>query len=235
MTRLFQAGAEWNGGEADGWTGIPGAAGSVAAGAARTGNYGLRISNGAGAWTKDFTGATGRSYYARCYVKFSANPNAASQILVIKVSAVGATLAVAELTTSGTLRLLAGASQVGSPSGTLSTATWYRVELRVKIGTGATDELELRYAEVGGTPTTVASSTTESVSDTAPGHMTVGGSMAASQNLDFDDVALNDDQGSLRLRTRTARGTTRPTSTGPRWRRTPLPALRRTIRSRSPS
>lgn len=163
-------------------------------GTVRSGARSFKVDAGAGNATIvtsfDVSTVNGRNYYQRSYINIPAAPTADSTIM-LSLNSGGEVMGV-RLTTSLTLLLRAGGVQVGSASPALSTGQWYRVELRSKIGTGATDECELLLDGVS-----IASTAVANVSDTALSIFRFGWGQAPGANkaLYFDDVALNDDQG----------------------------------------
>lgn len=136
---------------------------------------------------------TNRGYYARAYVYISATP---ANVEVLRFETTGGTrIADARLNTDASvgLRYGSGNTLLGSISSPLALTTWHRLELFVNVSSsaGANSPIELRLNGV-----TVASGTVD-VGVTAPGRLHVG-SVAGTPGVDlyFDDVALNDDQGS---------------------------------------
>jgi hypothetical protein len=163
-------------------------------GTVRSGACAFKYASGAGGSAISsrfaFTGVASRNYYMRFYVNSPGLPTATATIW--QSDAVASTSFLVKMTTTGTLQLFAGTTQVGSDSAALSTNTWYRVEVHWNIGTGATDAADLLLDG-----TSVASTTTANITDTASalvvwGLNTAGGT---NNNLFIDDVALNDDQG----------------------------------------
>lgn len=165
--------------------------GTVRSGA-RSFKFDAGAGNSIGHAKAELSCVTGRSYFFRCYVNIPANPSAQVQIMEIDNNTHLAFTV--KLTTSGTLLLwdeVAGV-QVGSASAALALNTWHLVELRTLIGTGAIDEGELRLNGAQ-----VAVTTTANVGNIAPFSFRWGWIQAPGANkvIYFDDVAINDDQG----------------------------------------
>src|SRR4051794_29583811 len=83
-----------------------------------------------------YTGATNRSYFARCCFNFSTMPSAASTTLMMFVTGASASLVGIRVTSAGKLQLwreAATAAQIGSNStDTLVAGQWYTIELACK-------------------------------------------------------------------------------------------------------
>ena len=198
MARLATAGFEWNSADADG--GQAGS-GSVQSTTKRSGTYAWQGDSGAGntALNGEWSGggltlSLGTAYYWRAYFRVSALPSSDVKILRITTAALILTV---KLTSAGKIQLWSGdgASQIGSDSAdTVSTNTWYRLELRTLIATGSIDEAELRLDG-----TSVASATGLALSETALSGMQFGWMDApgANKSIYFDDFALNDTAGSF--------------------------------------
>lgn len=205
MARLATTGFECNDVRTDGSPGfaiqlLSGA--TYRAGAARTGSFGIQCAAAASPDSHAqllFTGTVGRTYYARAYVNFQSFPG--SDCWVVYIGA-GSMLPIFGLvvTSGGIARAYRGFSagsqsvaQVGSDGPTLSTGTWYRVEVSLNCGVGSIDSGELRIDGV-----TVASASSQNWQDGVTGGMQVGylplsGNVTAT--LYTDDWAYNDDQG----------------------------------------
>lgn len=133
----------------------------------------------------------GRRYYIRVYVRVSAYPSAADEMVELRTGG-GTLIGSAKITTAGNVQLFGPSAQIGSDStSAIQINTWHRLEIMVRISTGSADELELLLDG-----TTVATQTGASYTDTTFGvfnFMTIAG--APTPNIWFDDVAINDDQG----------------------------------------
>lgn len=137
-------------------------------------------------------GALGVNYYASAFIRFQTSMPASTQSLM-NWKMGGGTQARARVSAAGKLQLWTSSAQLGSDSAaTMVADTWYRIELRCKIGTGAVDEAELLLDG-----TQVAISTGQSFTDTALDALIFGwsGTPAANAYLFVDDVAINDDTG----------------------------------------
>lgn len=193
MARLFTSGYETGDARAEGCTinNLPPAATDFV----RSGGFSMR-SNGANVYQRfSFTGATARDYLAREEIFTPATwptgaglPTGGQEVL-----AFAATNVVSARLQDGVLGLYVGNTLIGSAI-TLALATWYRVELKLKVAVaaGADDTVELR---VDGA--TVASSTA-TVGTTGPTSVTFGGGPIGTGTAgDFrvDDMALNDSTG----------------------------------------
>ncbi len=197
MTRLWTAGLEANDNTLEGIdTSVPAVFSTAVV---RSGTYAAICDSGAGntaksfrVLTSQFSLALNRFYYLRAYLYFTALPSSTVGVLVW-----GTNFYEVHLTSAGKLRLIwAGTpAQIGSDSvATIATGTWYRVELAFKLGTGALDAAELRLDGVS-----VASESGTNRSDTLPTTLNAGWLSApgASKICYVDDVALNNDQGSV--------------------------------------
>jgi len=145
-----------------------------------------------------FIGSANRDFFSCIFVRIPAAtglPGSNVRIFGYRTGT-GTVLCSAQLTTGGKLRLLDQAgTQIGSDSAaTLTTETWYRVELKVNIGTGAVDVAELRLDG-----TMVASTTTGNFGDTVASRVYFGwfDAPGASEVIFMDDFALNDGLGSV--------------------------------------
>jgi hypothetical protein len=185
MARLHTVGFEINDVDAE-----PRGTGSTTvatAAAARTGTYGCRnISADMAA-----TFVLNRAYFLRTYFRKTNNPSVVNWVLA------GTTAAAAHygirLETDGTLTLRDTAgTQIGSASAALGNNTWYRIEMKFIIvsGAGADDTLE------GMVDGASFASTSAATLDTAiPNSLSIGALFTGITSSDTDDIALNDDQG----------------------------------------
>jgi hypothetical protein len=147
-----------------------------------------------------FSGVALRTYYfcGHFYIPAASGlPGANANILQLAGSGGGSIIS-AWLTTGGKIqaRYANTDTQLGSDSAaTITTDTWYRIEASYNVNTaaGADDALELRLDG-----TTVASGTV-AASTSAPGLVQFGwrGDPGTSEVIHWDDLALNDDQGSV--------------------------------------
>jgi hypothetical protein len=147
-------------------------------------------------WT--FTApSAGTAVYVRAYGRLSALPTSAT---VVSRIGTGAHVSV-RLTSGGLLQLWndVASTQIGSSSGlVLETGMYYRIELMLTIGTGATDSATLRVFDAQeGTVETVATTSSASITDTQPTEAQVGVVTAPGTTLTLylDDVAGQDSTG----------------------------------------
>lgn len=192
MARLWHGGAELNsttdGMEVDTNSGTI----SISSTTVRSGTYSWRANPSAstGFYRKQISGSNQNTGgYLRAYVYIASLPGTTIQLLRFSSTA-NAHLASLRLTSTGTLTLNNAANtQVGSASSALSTNTWYRLELKCDA-TAATGTIEGKIDGVS----------------FASGNNSSRGSWArilwgvitpnATCDIFFDDVALNDSQGS---------------------------------------
>lgn len=161
----------------------------------RTGSYAFRCETAGASAAKyvnaTFSAGTDVGYYARAYVYFSHLPAS-----TVKVMAFDSNQTVsAKLTSGGKLQLWddIGGVQIGSDSATtITTGTWYRIELYAKSVTGANnDEAELRLDG-----STVASATNLAFT-AVPGDVLVGwvDAPGTTKICDVDDIVVHDTTG----------------------------------------
>lgn len=192
MARLWHGGAELNsttdGMEVDLNSGTV----SISSSTVRTGTYSWRVNPtaGTGFFRKQIAGSDqNKGGYLRAYVRIATLPGATIQLLRFSSTA-NAHLGSIRLTSTGTLTLNNAANtQVGSASSALSTGTWYRIELKCD-STNATGTLDARIDGVS-----FASGNNSSRGSWA---RILWGAITPNSTCDifFDDVAINDDQGS---------------------------------------
>lgn len=125
---------------------------TVSGGAARSGSYGLDASSaGSGTTTPNcrvgIPGTTGlptaeisqATTYSRFYFNVQTLPASAEEEFVTLVDTAGAAKAQYRITSSGTIKACDSTSTCGSAgSTTLSTSTWYRIEIQTTTGAGST-------------------------------------------------------------------------------------------------
>lgn len=130
-----------------------------------------------------FTGVLDRGYYARVYLKIATLPSANMTILSLTDAAVF-------LDTSGRVY---HANNTGVTSAAINDGNWHRIEMyRKASATQANRAWELR---VDGA--TVSSGTAQTGDSGAPTAVLVGTTSNVTADLYFDDLAVNDDQGSF--------------------------------------
>jgi hypothetical protein len=201
MARLGHWGAESGHQHAENLT-LTGTTLTFDTGTKRTGTRSFKFDSSAATYLEwAFTGATNRTYYFCAYFLFpsaTGMPTTATTELIFWRAGAGQ-LAATRITSAGKLQLWdsnAGA-QVGSDSSaTLTTDTWYRIEMVVNInsGAGADDTIELYLDGVQ-----VAASSTRTLSANAPSAVRFGwvGDPGTSEVVFVDDVAVNDSTGSI--------------------------------------
>lgn len=200
MARLFHTGAELGHEHAEGLT--LGGTSSFAFDTTtkRTGSRSFKFTTSATIYALfNFTGATAQTYYACAHVLFPAAtgfPTGISGADVLQFATAGSVaLCSLAIQTGGTIKLWNSAvGQIGSDSAvTLTTDTWYRLELVVRVNTGTNDDVIEGYldgAQIGATTTT-------NLGTTAPGLLRFGWveDPGTSEVVFVDDVALNDSTG----------------------------------------
>ncbi len=191
MARLWQCGFELNSTSAGMEFTTSSGTISLQTGTVRTGTYALRAnpttSTGFTRWHA-FASDQAIVGYQRFYLNIATLPSAATSICRF-LDGTNNSMGAIRLSTGGALQLLtAGGSQIGSASATLSTGTWYMVELKTDAtGSGTLD------ARLDG-------SSFASGANSAQGNWSriligVIGTNATT-DLFFDDWALNDASGS---------------------------------------
>jgi hypothetical protein len=212
--RLSHLGAETGHIHAEGVTNGGTGTQSFDTGTKRTGTRSYKFDGAAGGnfirslWA--FSGVTGRTYWATCwfYVPAASGlPTNANRLLGFLNGAATLNVASVELTSGGKIRLMIGhdgggnqAQQGSDSSATVTTDTWYRLDLGVETGAGSVD-----YAECWLDGTSVASGTGISYSDAAPGLLYWGwgagavgaAGPGANKVVYVDDILLQDEQGSV--------------------------------------
>lgn len=124
----------------------------------------------------------------------SGMPTTSARIVSMRTSG-AAQIAAVQLATTGVVQLVDPAnSQIGSDSITVTQDAWHRLDLVVRVETGATDEAYL-YLD----STLVASTTTGTLAEAGPAHFVFGWitNPGASKVIHFDDLAVNNDTGSV--------------------------------------
>jgi len=142
-------------------------------------------------WTTG-SGVADRTYYARVYYLINGTATATGIVMAF-IDSAATTLCRISINSSNQLILMdAAGATVGSVSSALSADTWYKVELAMKQGTSAsTDYLEGRLNGVS-----FASSSTNNSVTVNPIGLRYGSSTAIGRLSYYDDLAVNDDQGS---------------------------------------
>jgi hypothetical protein len=207
MGRLWQSGLELNSAtsavECDT---ISGAGVSIDSSIKRTGSYSLKLTSSNGTRqgiVQQFASAAGNGpFYLRFYIYIGTAPTGNNGIAVFSSGSLinSAIQAYIYMTSSSTLVLnynnAGSLTQIGSASSALSTATWYRIELKVdKSGGNGANIVE---GLIDGVSFASASNLTIQSGSLA---VRLGTNMAANPDtagvLYFDDVAINDSTGSF--------------------------------------
>jgi hypothetical protein len=200
MARLWHSGAELGHEHAEGVT-LSGTTMTLDTGTKRTGTRSFKFDTSATCYLfRSFGGATGTTYYGCGHFLIPAAsglPGSDANILQFTTGA-GGLLVTAQLRTTGKMRLLAPTSTVvgSESSATVTTDTWYRVEIVVNInaGAGADDTAELYLDGVA-----VAASSALTIGTTAPDLLRFGftNDPGTSEVIFWDDLAINSNAGSV--------------------------------------
>lgn len=164
----------------------------------RSGNYALRVNkttNTAAYVGMIIPGATtNRVYRGRAYIYIASAPTGADiEIMRFNQSTTALDGAAIRLTSSSTLKLVTSSGdQIGSSSGALSLNTWYRVELRGNFSGNAGEALLDGSSFATGDLSTGASAGFDADSFRVGNCNSVNSSNC---DLYFDDIAVNDEQG----------------------------------------
>jgi hypothetical protein len=204
MARLFSSGFELNSVTAGVEFDVINPTPTISTATVRTGTYSMQI-NGA---TINVAKGVGYSYAAadtngpfflRFYLNITSAPNADTTIGCFQ-RLTGFQSLTCVLTTTRTLKLFCGdgATAIGSASSVLNTGQWYRVEMKVDF-TPATGS---KVGELKIDGTTVATSSTLTTANLSGGTSNIllgvnsEGEACTTDNIFFDDVAVNDSTGS---------------------------------------
>jgi hypothetical protein len=168
---------------------------SVSTTVARTGGAALRCNPTAATGYIEHqvdTAAVVKRTFHRVYLRITTLPSATTTILAVGQS--GYFPVRLRLTTTGTLQLRDGLSgtDVGSPSAPLTLNTWYRLEIDA-ADSGSTATTRAVTAYLDGTP---FSGTTAIAGSSGYSRVRIGVQDACTADLHFDDVAVNDTNGS---------------------------------------
>lgn len=195
MARLFSSGFELNT-DTSGmeFSTVSVSGGGVNSSVVRSGSYSMNIvaSGGARYCQYQFPNAQG-AYYLRTYINFSVFPIGSTTTIAVFESATSTRkLSVRCTSSSGQLTLYneEDGAQVGSNSATLSTGTWYMLELFIDTTTLSSTSVE---AKIDGT--SFASGTIDLLANVQYFRLGTYGT-DASIDIYYDDVALNDTSGS---------------------------------------
>ncbi len=140
-----------------------------------------------------WTGATnGRNYFARGYVRFPSSLGLAATSVMSLYSSGDSGPQVFWDPVASTLQLRDSNSTAIGNSVIISLNTWYRIELRFKYNADATTEVEFRLDGVS------IASQTAGLGNGPPTKLIFGWVdtvLVGSDLINFDDIAVNDDQG----------------------------------------
>jgi hypothetical protein len=171
--------------------------GSIVTSPVRSGAYAGRINSLSSGSSKQFSfpflsSNSPGPFYLRVYFRYATLPTATNTI----VRMIGTSNPVRlGLTSTGRIRLLNNATQIGSDSDVLSADTWYRLEMEFN-NTGGAGSGVLR-ARLDGTE--FAATTTATLNDVRS--LTLGGNLTSETETQgdwfFDDLAINDGNGSV--------------------------------------
>lgn len=201
MARRFSCGWEWN--TTNECAGNVVGAATVVTTTVRSGTYALQAAASAGEAQLNVAplfsagDALGTTYYVRFYFRL-ASFQASQTVEVGRVEYTGGNGVCFLVSSAGVTELraiTAGTTYTSVGTGpTVSTGTWYMGELAVSCGTGAVD-----YGEARLDGTSFASSSTLSITDSAPGMIVRLGSFGvghtSTHTVFIDDVACNDGSG----------------------------------------
>ena len=192
MARLYTGGAELGHAQADGLT-INGAP-TIDTAVKRTGAASYKATAVNAYHQRAFTGVLDRAYFFRCYYQFSNNPTGLHRLAKVMTAAAGGILFLEFLNGSRVLRITNSAGTVQA-TGTivLNAGTWYQIEIMVDVPAAGNTPVEIRVDGV----TEISGSF--ALGNTAPGQYRFGctdGNLGGITALYYDDIAINDDQGS---------------------------------------
>jgi hypothetical protein len=134
-------------------------------------------------------GSASHNIFFRSYFRVDTLPDANTTILLARDTGAASTVWSVQITATGTLRLLDDANVVIGTSAAISTATWYRLEVKYVFATAALELQKDGVSLLSGT----GSTTSLSANQIRIGRQTAG--TAANPSFYFDDVAVNDTTG----------------------------------------
>lgn len=166
----------------------------------RSGTYAGQINSLSSGTIKGFfsrigTGNATGPYFVRFYFYYSTLPSADNTIFSWQETTLTDRIYI-KLSSTGTLKLFDEDGQIGSASSALSSATWYRIEIKADLsGSAGSHVVE---AMIDGSA--FATSSTRSISTGIKWYIIGGNLLSESQttgNWYFDDLAINDNTGSF--------------------------------------
>ena len=138
-------------------------------------------------------------FFARTYLRIATVPASGNTNRIISFRDSGGTdRAYITLLNSGSLQLFDEDGQVGSDSSALSTATWYRIELKIDCGSACDDANDVIEATINGATAFATASNrdlTNGVNQFVVG-ANLGAAAITAGDWYFDDVAVNENVGS---------------------------------------
>jgi hypothetical protein len=163
---------------------------SISTATKRSGEASFEVTAGAlNALAFNWTAVASRAFYGRAWIYLPALPDVARKIMDLRASTVQ--LAYFECATDGTLSLAGTAAGGTSTLGTVAAGTWFCVEFSViSTATGSSLVVRLNGTQVLSTSWTLAN---QLANNFRVGNLT--GTVNAAWKVNFDDLAVNDDQG----------------------------------------
>jgi hypothetical protein len=191
MARLFTSGAELGHVQAEGFT-TPGAGGAPTFETTikRTGVASLKSAAVNQYGNRALTTVLGRTYYFRFYYQFSNNPTALHRPFTTLTSGIILEM----VNTTRVLRILnLSATTLATGTTVLNEDTWYRIEVAVNVPAAGNGTVELK---IDGNVEIASASYSIGNSAITGCRFGFGGNAGGITALYFDDMAINDDQGS---------------------------------------
>jgi hypothetical protein len=191
MARLFTSGAELGHVQAEGFT-TPGAGGAPTFETTikRTGVASLTVAAVNQYGNRALTTVLGRTYYFRFYYQFSNNPTALHRPFTTLTSGIILEM----VNTTRVLRILnLSATTLATGTTVLNEDTWYRIEVAVNVPAAGNGTVELK---IDGNVEIASASYSIGNSAITGCRFGFGGNAGGITALYYDDMAINDDQGS---------------------------------------
>lgn len=136
-----------------------------------------------------YTASHGTDYFLRAYIRVTGSPNGSIEILSLGFNNYNVIMSATR-----TLRMRSGTVAFGAESSALAVDTWYRVELRVRTSASAnSSQMELL---LDGTQVDVSTTVNNTTVAGDPTFGWINSGQNNGQFLYFDDLALNDSNGS---------------------------------------
>lgn len=165
---------------------------SIVSTAPRTGTYHFRLSSANVGVSVNTTSTNGRTYFCRGYIKVSDLPVSDNGIRLLEWVSGGTGLSAAvDLGNDGALNVIGASGTEIAPAGTIAAGVWYRYESSIVINTAADDTFAFRLEG------TELYNQTYAITNTLSSlNCRLGFQVSGTRDVDVDDVAMNDDQGS---------------------------------------